>query len=503
MNMLSFRELVTIIFRRKRLIGIAFVCIFGFIALILSFVPNTYDAEMKILVKQTRVDPLVTPNPERPERVGNLTEQDLSSEAELLKSRDVLEGAASECAMKKPEIDAWSFVPVVNAFAATPQAKKMDLLAVSKAARDLATNMEIIPLKNSDVISVSYSSANPAQAACILKTVGKLYMDKHLAVHRPGDAFEFFKQEANRYRDELQGIETQLASFGQQEQLVTDGTEKDIGVRKLSDYKAALLDTKTAIAETQARIRQLETLSKTTPHRTVKSVKTGPNEGLKDLQNQLVTHQMKHTEMQSKFADTYRPLQDLEKQIEDMKAAIAEAQKNPLVEQTTDANPADDWLTVELAKARSELASLKAGTNAKERAVQEYRTLVLDLDQKNIRREDLIRAQKTAEEKYLLYQRKQEEARIEEELDKQRIVNVAIAEEPSVPVLPEPAPVPLKFGFVLAGLLSLGFGFATDYYDRSFKTPGEVERYLGVPLLASMPLIDAERKRDSAQPKLM
>jgi uncharacterized protein involved in exopolysaccharide biosynthesis len=451
-----------------------------------------YDAEMKILVKQTRVDPLVTPNPERPERVGNLTEQDLESEAELLKSRDVLEGAVAECAVKKPPIDAWSFVPVVNAFAAsTPApAHEMDLLAVTKAARDLATSMEIIPLKNSDVISVSYSSANPAQAACILKAVGKLYMNKHLAVHRPGGAFEFFKQETDRYKDELQGVEAQLASFGQKEQLVTDSTEKEIGVRKLSDYKSALLDTKTAITETQARIRKLEALGKTTPHRTVKSVKTGPNEALKDLQNQLVTLQMKHTEMQSKFADTYRPLQDLEKQIEDMNAAIAEAQKTPLVEQTTDTNPADDWLTVELAKARSELASLQAGTNAKERAVQEYRSLVLDLDQKNIKREDLVRAQKTAEEKYLLYQRKQEEARIEEELDKQRIVNVAIAEEPSVPVLPEPSPIPLKFGFVLAGLLSVGFGFFADYYDRSFRTPDEIERYLGVPLLAAMPFID-------------
>jgi uncharacterized protein involved in exopolysaccharide biosynthesis len=490
MNMLTVRELVAIGFRRKRIIGISFVCIFLIIALALSFVPNRYDAEMKILVKQTRVDPMVTPNPEQPERVGNLTEQDLESEAELLKSRDVLEGAAAQCAVQKPVPDAWSFVPVVNAFAATPQARQMDLLAVTKAARDLAENMEIIPLKNSDIISVSYASANPTQAACILKAVGKLYMEKHLAVHRPGGAFEFFRQEAQRYKDELQSVEAQLASFGQQEQLVTSGTEKDIGVRRLSDYKASLLDTKTAIAETQARIRQLEALARTTPHRTVKSVKTGPNQALKDLQNQLVTLQMKHTEMQSKFADTYRPLQDLEKQIEDVKAAIAEAQNTPLVEQTTDANPADDWLTVELAKGRSELASLQAGTSAKERAVREYRSMVLDLDQKNIKREDLVREQKTAEEKYLLYQRKQEEARIEEELDKQRIVNVAIAEEPSVPVLPEPAPIPLKFGFVLAGLLSFGFGFATDFYDRSFRTPDDVERYLGIPLLASMPLIE-------------
>jgi capsular polysaccharide biosynthesis protein len=56
-------------------------------------------------------------------------------------------------------------------------------------------------------------------------------------------------------------------------------------------------------------------------------------------------------------------------------------------------------------------------------------------------------------------------------------------------VLPEPAPVPLKFGFVLAGMLSLGIGFVTDFYDRSFRTPLEVEQHLGIPVLASTPLI--------------
>ncbi len=453
--------------------------------------PNTYDAEMKILVKQSRVDPPVTPDQGQVQRVGNLTEQDLESEAELLKSRDVLEGAVAQCTSRKPPTEFWSFVPVVNAFAAAaPPRESSDLLMVSKAARDLAESMQIITLKNSDVISVSYSSGNPAQAACILRSIGKLYMEKHLAVHRPGDAFEFFKLEADRYKQELQRVETQLASFGQQQQLVTDGTEKEIGVRKLSDYRAALVDTKTAIAETQARIRQLESLGKTTAHRTVRSVRTAPNEALKDLQTQLVTLQVKRTEMEGKFAPTYRPLLDLDKQIQDVKNAIQDAQTTPLVEQTTDTNP-DRRLDHGRTGERPGLSwrRCKAGTNAKERAVQEYRSLVLDLDQKNIQRSDLLRAQRTAEEKYLLYQRKQEEARIEQELDKQRILNVAMAEEPSVPVLPDPAPVPLKFGFVLAGLLSLGIGLVTDFYDRSFRTPVEVEQYLGIPVLASTPLI--------------
>jgi uncharacterized protein involved in exopolysaccharide biosynthesis len=501
MNMLTVRELLAIGFRWKRLIGISFLSTFVLFVLVISMVPNVYDAEMKILVKQTRVDPLVSPNPERPERVGNLTEQDLESEAELLKSRDVLEKAAAECAVRKSGVDVWSFVPVVNAFAAPATHRETDLLAVTKAARDLAENMQIRPLKNSDVIDVAYTSDNPTQAACILKAVGKFYMDKHLAMHRPGDAFEFFRHETDRYKQELQGIEAQLATFGQEEQLVTDGTEKEIGVRKLSDYRAALVDNKAAIAETQARIHQLDALSKTTSHRTVKSIRTAPNQVLKDLQTQLVTLEMKRTEMQSKFADTYHPLVDLQKQIEDVKNTIAEARMTPMVEQTTDTNPTDDWLTVELAKARSDLASLQAGNHAKEQAVQQYRSMVLDLDQKNIKREDLIRAQKGAEEKYLLYQRKEEEARIEEELDKQRILNVAIAEEPSIPVLPDPAPIPMKFGFVFAGFLSLGFGFLADYYDRTFRTPKEVELYLGVPVLAAMPLIsDLNKAQQKANP---
>jgi uncharacterized protein involved in exopolysaccharide biosynthesis len=493
MTTITLRDLVAIGFRRKRLITLSFVTLSAALLLLLSLQPKVYETEMKIIVKQSRVDPLVTPDPQLPQRVGNLTEQDLESEAELLRSRDVLEGAAAQCRMRRPTMDVWQLVPVVNAFGApNPQHQEMDLLAVSKAARDLAETMEITPLKNSDVISVTYSSGNPTQAACILKSVGKLYLDKHLAVHRPEGAFEFFKQEADHYKQELLTVETQLTSFGQEEDLVTDGTEKELSVKRLHDYRASVIDTKTAIAETKARIRQLEAQQKTTDRRTVRSIRTGPNEALKELQTQLVTLELKHTEMTSKFAPTYRPLLDLEKQIQDVKNAIEDAQKTPMVEQTTDTNPADDWLKVELAKAHSDLASLQAGTSAKEQAVQQYQTMVLDLDQKNIRRTDLIRTQKTAEEKYLLYLRKQEEARIEQELDKQQIMNVAIAEEPTVPVLPQPAPVPAKFGLLLASCFSLCLGFAADWYDRSFRTPAEVERWLNVPVIAAVPLVGDE-----------
>src|SRR5262249_55062888 len=157
----------------------------------------------------------------------------------------------------------------------------------------------------------------------------------------------------------------------------------------------------------------------------------------------------------------------------------ADVQKIPAVEETTDTNPASDWLKVELAKARAELASLQASAPAKERAVNEYRSMALDIDQKNIKRSDLVRLEKATEEKYLLYLRKQEEARIDEALDRQRIVNVAIAEEATVPILPEPSLLSVKLGFAgfFAVILSLGGALGADSYDRTFRNGAEVVKY--------------------------
>jgi uncharacterized protein involved in exopolysaccharide biosynthesis len=192
--------------------------------------PNVYDAEMKILVNQTRVDSVLTPDSQVPYRtIGALTEQDLSSEAELLKSRDILEGAVTECNTNRPQQSLWAAIPVVSVFAAEPAKKPpvYDIVALSQSVRDLDHRIEAVASKSSNLISVTYASTNPTGAACILKTVARLYMEKHLAMHRPGGAFEFFKQEADRYKSDLARIERQLTQFGQEQQLLTEGTEKE------------------------------------------------------------------------------------------------------------------------------------------------------------------------------------------------------------------------------------------------------------------------------------
>ena len=72
-------------------------------------------------------------------------------------------------------------------------------------------------------------------------------------------------------------------------------------------------------------------------------------------------------------------------------------------------------------------------------------------------RDDLVREMKSAEGAYLLYVSKREEARIADALDAGGILNVTVAEQPSVPALPARSSMNLlAISFVVASAFSTG-----------------------------------------------
>jgi uncharacterized protein involved in exopolysaccharide biosynthesis len=88
----TLRELLAMAFRHRRLLLRTFIVIMVG-AVLAGFLLSEYESEMKILVKHERVDPLVSAEesgPAQPVRV-DLTEQEVNSETEILKSADLLQ----------------------------------------------------------------------------------------------------------------------------------------------------------------------------------------------------------------------------------------------------------------------------------------------------------------------------------------------------------------------------------------------------------------------------
>jgi len=86
----TLRDLLAVVFRQRRLALTAFVA--AFLAIVLyGLIAPPYQAEMKVLVRRGRVDPVVTSTPSQPEfeREG-VTEEELNSEVELLHDEEIL-----------------------------------------------------------------------------------------------------------------------------------------------------------------------------------------------------------------------------------------------------------------------------------------------------------------------------------------------------------------------------------------------------------------------------
>ncbi len=489
---LTLRDIVAPVFCHRRLVALSFFGIFLGVVFLGLLLPRQYEAQMKILVKRERVDPVVTTDrnaslPLRPD----VTEEDLNSEVELLKSRDLLEKVVLACGLHRSDRKPfWALAFPAGEGSEASQAPENDSGVVAKAVRTLENKLHVEPLKKTNLIRVTYESPDAQLAARVLITLADLYLEKHVAVHRPAGALDFFERETERYREELGAAEGRLASFNRDEGVVAAQLEKEITIQKLAEFDATLRATQSAVAETEKRIHELEAQLATSPLRLTTQIRTSDNPGLlQQLKTTLLSLELKRTELLEKFDPSYRLVQEVETHIAQTRSALAAAERAPVREETTDRDPTHEWLRAELTKSRTELAALRARGIAIAQVVRAYEEKARQIDQKGTVQQSLLRDGKAAEENYLLYLRKKEEARISDALDHRRIVNVALAEAATVPSLPSQPrwSWTLLMGFLLASLVSVGLAFVSNYWDPSFRTPDELQEFLSVPVFASMP----------------
>jgi len=121
-------------------------------------------------------------------------------------------------------------------------------------------------------------------------------------------------------------------------------------------------------------------------------------------------------------------------------------------------------------------------------SVEQYREKALRLDAVRARQDELLRDAKTARDKYDLYQRKQEEARMSDALDRTGVADVVLAEAPVVPTLPSNTRRLGLFalGFVLSFIAGIVAAVVCHYANPYFRADAEVQAYLGVPVLATL-----------------
>jgi uncharacterized protein involved in exopolysaccharide biosynthesis len=482
---LSLSTLFGALSRRRKLMAAVFFTMLAAVVAVVILVPENYESEFKVLVKQP-MDPITSTDGAPFNRPVAVTEEDTNTEVVLLKSRDLLAKVVRLYHLDVPGTQPWS--PYLEKLQGGPGT------LTDRAIRHLAANLRVEAVKKSNIIDVSYSSSDPRLTARVLKTLADLYLAKHVKLHETQGAYDFFAQQANDYKAALAKAEADLTEFSHASSTAAPQVERDFMLQKMADIRVLEAQSESAADSAFERYKSLQTALATTPPRMVTQVKSADNAMLMgQLKSTLLNLELKRTELTMKYAPNYPAVKEVEDQIAQTRSAIDAENAKPLTDNSTDQNPTYQWISGELAKVQADIPALQTQARMARQNVASTEQRVMKLNDASTIKQTLIRNVQTAEQNYNLYQQKRELARISDELDKRRISNVVLAEEPVASTLPvRSRAVTIAMGLLLCLVISGAAGFAADYLDPTFRSWREVEDYLNVPVLATVPASPAE-----------
>jgi Mrp family chromosome partitioning ATPase len=201
--------------------------------------------------------------------------------------------------------------------------------------------------------------------------------------------------------------------------------------------------------------------------------------------------QLQESDLRSRYTDDYPLLQEIRRQREAAERLLIELPGGEMRPASFAATPSND-AAVQLAHTTNKPVAIDATakTSKLESEVQKINAEEYELAQ-------LEREVELLEGKYKMHVEKLEQARVNDELGREKIMNVKVAQPASLvhkPVAPMKTVI-LGLGGLLAFCGCIGLALVSESCDQTLRTTDQVEAQHGLPVLASLPYRKRRRRR--------
>jgi polysaccharide biosynthesis transport protein len=459
-----------------------------------------YSARAKLMIRyvaETQMsDPDAPPSSEvirSPEARGSTV---IASEIEILTSLDTLTAAASRVG---PPLVLRPFGGGTNAM---------------HAGAVLRKHLTVEPSKNSGVITITQEHRDPQIALNALRATIDEYLRKHLEVHSAAKAYDMLQSQVDQLRARLKLTEDQLRDEKNSAGIISLEQSKLEVSTQLATFRSAIFSAEAELAERAAELAQI-------PQAGVRVDEAGQNgpemksvaaqADLPDEEilrayhvflNKLRRLKAQELEWMTHYKDESKAITTLRRQIAETQQALDSLGVDPAMVQgaevPTEKQPSAPSLNGNDSRtARVRIAALEARINRLKTQMQEVRnqSKLLDSYENNILQ--LQRKKELDEQKLRYSEAKLERARFDQAIDTSKLNNITTIQEPA------PAGRDMSAVFKLIGMIlacSVGTGLLMAFVielglDRSLKRPKEVEQALGIPVVASIPMIKFTRRK--------
>lgn len=522
------QQIMQTVFNRKLLILSVFllVVVSGMFATFL--ITPKYEATMSILISRERVEPQINPSEKSYEITSTtVTDEEFNSELEMIKSSEVIAGVVKELDLinnQTPNPDAWGselrgkIKSSLNIFSSSETTGKQenddlskDNFAAERVINRVMNNLDVIPIKKSRVIKVTYTDTDPVRAKETLEKIYQKYAELHVQMGEKPQAGQVFSEQANKFNQELNASTNALKRFDTQNGVTGAeiGVQRELLLKQLYEAEGQINAAKTEIGETEKRIASLQEKIVGQPEQIQTLSVSKYVLALDRMKEELIQLEQQRTQLLQKYQPDSRFVRENGERIQQLKKSIAEESANPPQERSFALNDLRRRLESDLANAQTSLAALKERQKNLTTQAAKLRGEMVVLNTRSIERDSLERRRGISEEAYLLYEKKARENEISQVLNKEQVMNFGIVDPPRTDG-ERKSPKPLLNLMVLifvgatAGLASAfvmeKLTVTPSGYDL-IVSPYEIEERLKLPLLAAVPVIKASGEVLLPQPK--
>ena len=389
----------------------------------------------------------------------------------------------------------------------------------SAAILSIGLNLNAQSAKNSNIIHVHYDASTPAQAQEVLGRITRLYLEKHVEVHRAGLAHDFLSQQTDQMAARLAETERDLQAARAEIGVGDIDVAKENNRSRIEDMSQQLFLADSRLASVQARLETLVRQSSDRDAATAGKQDEPPAQPpsldpetsamismltlrLRRLREREMSLLATYTENSPLVQSVKREIEKAEEEWRKMAGALPSQALASISTPGTASDVASLSARIGIASldAMTELAALSAQRNVILQHLDDARRDAARIEAAEAMIRRLQRRRNIEEANYLYFSKNLEQARIDDALDSSKITNINVVQRATLPLKGFRPDLPKRMGIALAAGLFAGIGLAflleNGIHSRKFVRVSDVVQSLALPVLVTIPKISRRSRRN-------
>lgn len=360
------------------------------------------------------------------------------------------------------------------------QADPQELL--DRAVEKFTQHLVVEPAGKSQLVNLSFIHKDPIIAANAVNLLAAAYLDRQLGVQKNPKADAFFQEQFQILKQKLQESEKKLESFKQSNGITSSvKDEQELILRQHVTLRTALHETisqRAEVASRKAQVRSQLANTSRTPSTT------------NHLRDKLTALELQENELALRQTAKNPMLRGLREEIRLVREKLSqeEATKQFGTVSSGGSNLYGQ-LQQELLRNETDENALRARQEAQTPKLADLQIRLDALDRSGLEFNHLQQQVQVNEQNYRFYLTKFEESRISSAMDAEKIASVRVIESAEPPRRPLGTKARLTWvlGLIFGGLGGIAAAFFLQLTSGRLETEDDVERYLEMTVLASIP----------------